>query len=256
MNILVIGDVVGEQGCEFLRRHLPAFKKLKAVDLCIANGENSAPGNGVTSASATHMFGSGVDFITTGNHVFKRKEVYDFLDSRKDIIRPANFYSGNPGRGTGIIDMGSVKVGVINLSGQAFMNAAENPFICVDRLLNELEDCRIVLVDFHAEATSEKRGMGFYLNGRVTAVFGTHTHVLTADEQILSEGTGYITDIGMTGPVDSVLGITPETAFDWLVRGISSPYKVPDTPCMLCGCIFTVDAKTGRCTGAERVCIK
>ncbi len=255
MNILTIGDVVGTQGCDFVRRHLPGLKKLKGIDLCIANGENSAAGNGITPASAKHLFDSGVDFITTGNHIYKRGEVYEFLDTRRDIIRPANLYAGNPGRGTGIIDMGGTQVGVINLMGQAFMNIAENPFLCIDNLLEQLKECHIILLDFHAEATSEKRAMGFYLDGRISVLFGTHTHVQTADEQILPKGTGYITDLGMTGPINSVLGVTPESSLVWLKNSMPARYEVPDVPCMLCGCIFEVDVKANKCVSVERICI-
>ncbi len=255
LNILVIGDVVGTQGCAFVRKHLPGFKKLKSIDLCIANGENSAAGNGITPNSAQYLFDSGVDFITTGNHIYKRSEIYEFLDARKDIIRPANLYSGNPGKGIGVIDKGSYKVGVINLMGQAFMNIAENPFLCIDSLLEQLEGCSIILLDFHAEATSEKRAMGFYLDGRIAAVFGTHTHVQTADEQILPKGTGYITDLGMTGPIHSVLGVTPESSLIWLKNSMPARFDVPDVPCMLSGCIFDVDFKTKKCASAERICI-
>lgn len=255
LNILTIGDVVGEQGCAFVRKHLPSLKKLKKIDLCIANGENSAAGNGITPASAQYLFDSGVDFITTGNHIYKRREIYEILDARKDIIRPANLYSGNPGTGTGIIDMGSIQVGVINLMGQAFMNIAENPFLCIDSLLEMLKDCHIVLLDFHAEATSEKRAMGFYLDGRAAAVFGTHTHVQTADEQILPKGTGYISDLGMTGPIHSVLGVTPESSLIWLKNSMPARYEVPDMPCMLSGCIFDIDAKAKKCVAVERICI-
>ena len=256
INIFLIGDIVGRQGSEFLRAHLPAFKKLKALDLCIANGENSARGNGITPESADFIFASGIDFITSGNHVFKRKEIYDYLDQRNDIIRPANFYKGNPGKGIGVIDMGSARVGVINLMGQAYMNVSENPFACVDALLEELSDCDIIVMDFHAEATSEKRAMGFYLDGRVSVLAGTHTHVQTADQQILKNGTGYISDLGMTGPIDSVLGVTPQSAVYWLQKKMPRPYEVPDTACMINGCIFEVDTKTRKCLSVERVCIK
>ncbi len=255
INILVIGDVVGPAGCDFVRAHLPALKKLKAVDVCIANGENSAASNGITPASARHLLDSGVDFITTGNHVYKRREVYEFLDGSREVIRPANLYQGNPGAGFGVIDRGSVRVGVVNLMGKAFMEGAENPFLCVDSLLGQIDDCRVKIVDFHAEATSEKRAMGFYLDGRVTAVFGTHTHVQTADEQVLPKGTGYITDIGMTGPVHSVLGIAPEISINWLKTALPARFETPASPQMLCGCVFECDAKTGRCLSAERVCL-
>ena len=156
MNILLIGDIVDTQGCDFLRSVLPGFKKLKAIDVVIANGENAAPGNGITSSAAEHIFSSGVDFITTGNHAFRRSEVYHFLDERSDIIRPANVGAACPGKGFGVIDMGRVRIGVINLLGRAYINGSDNPFSCIDSLMEEISDCRIKIVDIHAEATAEK----------------------------------------------------------------------------------------------------
>jgi metallophosphoesterase (TIGR00282 family) len=197
MNILVIGDVVSAKGCEFLRSVLPTFKKVKGIDFCIANGENSAVGNGITPFSAQYLFDSGVDFITTGNHVYRRREFYEMLDERDDIIRPANFFKGNPGSGYSTVDMGFAKVGIINLSGTVYMDRCDNPFTVVDEILPKLSDCRITLVDFHAEATAEKRAMGFYLDGRVSAVFGTHTHVITGDATVLpSTLTESVSNVG------------------------------------------------------------
>ncbi len=257
MNIIAIGDVVGRQGCEFLRAHLPALKKLKKIDLCIVNGENSAPGNGVTPDSAQYLFDSGVDLITSGNHVYNKSEVYDFLDARSDIIRPANYSDNNPGRGYAVIDMGRCSVGVINLLGNSFISDnVQNAFLCVEAMLPKLENCRIKLVDFHAEATGEKRAMGFFLDGKVSAVFGTHTHVITADEQILPQGTAYITDIGMTGPKQSVLGINPESIIKKMKYAIPSRFDVPDTACIMTGCIFEIDDKTGMSVSTERICIE
>ena len=187
MNILAIGDVVGAGGCDFLRAHLPSFKKLNQIDVCIVNGENAAPGNGITPAAAQDLFTSGADLITTGNHVYRRREIYTYLDETEYLIRPANYRAGSPGRGYQIIDKGRVQIAVINLLGVVFLDPLENPFDCVDRLLRqeELKSCRIKIVDFHAEATAEKRALGFYLDGRVSALFGTHTHVQTADEQLM-----------------------------------------------------------------------
>lgn len=258
LNILAIGDVVGTQGCGFLRRHLPQLKKIKGVDVCIANAENSAAGNGITPDSAQYLFDSGVDFLTTGNHVFRRKEVYTLLEENPNIVRPANFPPMAPGHGTGIIDLGAVRIGVVNLLGMSYMQGADNPFLQVDALIESLrEDCRVILVDFHAEATAEKRAMGFYLDGRVSAIWGTHTHVLTADEQILPKGTGYITDIGMTGPVQSVLGVKPEIACTWLKSAVPARFDVLDTEdCMLNGCLFCVDTQTGKTLSAERIHIQ
>ncbi len=256
MNILVIGDVVSAVGCEFLRSVLPTFKKVKGIDFCIANGENSAVGNGITPASANYLFDSGVDFITTGNHVYRRKEFYDMLDEREDIIRPANFYKGNPGRGWSVVDMGFAKVGIINLSGTVYMDRCDNPFTVVDEILPKLSDCKIILVDFHAEATAEKRAMGFYLDGRVSAVYGTHTHVLTADAGILPKGTAYITDIGMTGVKNSALGVKPEISVEWLRTGMPARFDPAEGACMMNGCIFEIENKTGKVLGVEPVNIE
>ncbi|MBQ7541207.1 MAG: TIGR00282 family metallophosphoesterase [Clostridia bacterium] len=258
MRIFMIGDVVGVPGCAFLRRHLPALKKMKAVDLCIANGENSASGNGITPASAQHLFDSGVDFITTGNHVFARCEVYPFLDERDDVIRPANYYAGNPGKGFSVIDMGRVQVAVLNLSGNAFLgDNYENVFLCAQRLLPQMQKYRIVVVDLHAESTGEKRAVGFFLDGKVSVVAGTHTHVQTADEQVLPGGTGYITDLGMVGPKQSVLGVKPEIIIGRMRTGMPARFDVPDTSeCILNGCIFDVDDKSGKTLSTERICLE
>ena len=256
MNILVIGDVVSAKGCEFLRSILPAYKRLKKIDLCIANGENSAVGNGITPFSAQYLFDSGVDFITTGNHVYRRREFYEMLDERDDIIRPANFPDGNPGKGYSVIDMGFSKVGIINLAGMVYMDRCNNPFSVVDEILPKLSDCRIILVDLHAEATAEKRAMGFYLDGRVSAVFGTHTHVITGDACILPKGTAYVTDIGMTGPKHSVLGVKPEISIDWRRTGMPARLDTAEGEFMMNGCIFEIDNKTGKAISVETVSVE
>lgn len=255
MNILAIGDVVGSIGCEYLRKRLPALKKMHGVDFCIVNGENSAAGNGITPQSADFLLDSGADLITTGNHVYKRREIYDRLDSDRNIIRPANYYPGNPGKGYTVADMGSVRIGVFNLAGNAFMDG-ENPFTAADRILKELSDCRIILCDFHAEATGEKRALGFYLDGRVSAVFGTHTHVQTADEQVLPNGTGYITDLGMVGTVDSVLGVSPQAIITKLKTGMPTRFDNNEGECMLNACLFEIDKQSGKTTAVQRINIK
>ncbi len=255
MNILAIGDVVGAVGCEYLRRRLPALKKMHKVDFCIVNGENSAAGNGITPQSADYLFECGVDVITTGNHCFRRREVYDRLDSDRNIIRPYNYYPSNPGKGFTVADMGSVKIGIINLSGNAFMDGS-NPFAAADEALKQLQDCRIVLCDFHAEATGEKRALGFYLDGRISALFGTHTHVQTADEQILPSGTGYITDLGMVGVVQSVLGVEPENIITKLKTGMPTRFENNTGECMLNACLFEIDKQSGRTTAVERINIR
>ena len=255
MNILAIGDVVSTVGCEYLRKKLPSLKKMYGVDFCIVNGENSAAGNGITPQSADFLFDSGVDLITTGNHVFRRREIYDRLDTDPNIIRPANYYAGNPGKGFAVCDMGSVKIGVINLAGNAFMEGA-NPFTAADGVLKKLDECRIVLCDFHAEATGEKRALGFYLDGKVSAVFGTHTHVQTADEQILPNGTGYITDLGMVGTINSVLGVTPEAIITKLKTGMPTRFDNNEGECMLNACLFEIDKHSGKTTTVQRINIR
>lgn len=254
MNILVLGDVVSSAGCEFLRKKLPAFKKLKSIDFCIANAENSADGNGITPQSAEYLFSSGVDFLTTGNHVYRRKEVYELLDESEFIIRPFNYPEANPGRGTALIDMGRNAVGVINLMGTMFMESLENPFTAVDRALKEIQGkTNIILVDFHAETTSEKQAMGFYLDGKISALFGTHTHVLTADARVLPEGTGYITDIGMCGVKNSVLGVDKDVIIRKFRTNMPERFDSAKGECMINGCIFTIDDKSGKCISAQTV---
>lgn len=252
MNILVLGDVVGEIGCEFLRKKLPSLKKLKGIDFCIANGENSSTGNGITPYSAECLFSSGVDFITTGNHVFRRKEVFDLLDESEFIIRPYNFHKSCPGKGYSIIDCGRYSIGILNLSGTMFLDKCDCPFECADRAIEEMKkQTNIIIVDFHAEATSEKKALGFYLDGRVSALFGTHTHVQTSDAAVLGDGTGYITDVGMCGVIDSVLGVDKNIVIEKFRRGMPVRFDGASGDCMLNGCIFTIDEKSGKCTGAE-----
>lgn len=253
MNVLVLGDVVGRQGCDFLLSKLPSLKRLKKADICIANGENSAPGNGITPASARMLFDSGVDFITTGNHAFRQSEACDFFDSCESLIRPANFHRSSPGRGWGIIDKGRIRAGVINLAEFA-MNGAENPFNTADEIIGEMKKTvKVILVDFHGEMTSWKRAMGFYLDGKVSAFYGTHTHVLTADEQILEKGTGYITDIGMCGVMNSVLGVNKEIIIKKLTDNLPARFDTALGDCMINGCIFEIDESTGKTVSVERI---
>ncbi|HCC35203.1 MAG TPA: TIGR00282 family metallophosphoesterase [Ruminococcaceae bacterium] len=258
MQVLAIGDVVGSAGCGFIRRHLPHFKKLKGIDIVIANGENSADGNGILPASAAHLMESGVDVITTGNHVLRRKEIYDELDSNSFLLRPANYPAEVPGKGICIVDKGRYRLAVMNIMGTVFMENLACPFETADRLLAlaKEEGAKYTVVDFHAEATAEKRAVGFYLDGRVSVLFGTHTHVATADAQVLPWGTGYITDIGMTGPADSVLGVKPELAIHKMRTKMPVRFDYEDAPVQMDGCIFTVDSASGKTVGAERVSIK
>jgi hypothetical protein len=243
MNIIAIGDVVGSAGCDFLRKHLPMLKKTYNIDLCIVNGENSADGNGITPGSAMHIMTSGADVITTGNHVFRRREIYDFIDENPHVLRPANYPTSAPGHGYYIIDTGRTQVCVVNLMGTVYMDSLDNPFLAIDSILGEVGKA-IVIVDFHAEATSEKRALGYYLDGRVAAVFGTHTHVQTADEQILPHGTGYMTDIGMTGPSNSVLGVDPALVIQKFVTKMPVRFTSAPGECSINGVILDIDDKT------------
>ena len=254
MRILCIGDVVGSVGCRFLRSKLPALKKVKGIDFVICNGENSADGNGLTPVSADFLFCSGVDAITLGNHAFRRREVYDYLDNSPFVARPANFPDGTtPGSGIINIDTGRTMVTVINLMGNIFMeNGMACAFETVDRLLRQAES-KVVIVDFHAEATSEKRAMGYYLDGRISALFGTHTHVQTADAQVLPNGTGYITDAGMTGVIHSVLGVKTEIIIDKLKSKMPRRFDLADGECRLEAVIFDIDERSGHCKSAESI---
>lgn len=253
MNIFAIGDVVGSGGCRFLRDHLPAFKKIKGIDLVIANGENAADGNGLTPAAADYLFSSGVDVVTTGNHAFRRKESYDTYEKEPYLLRPANFPPDTPGKGYCVIDKGKVQIGVVNLMGTVYLESLDCPFRIIDQILPAIPEAKIIIVDFHAEATAEKRAMGFYLDGRISGMFGTHTHVQTADETILPKGTGYITDVGMTGPVLSVLGIKPEIAIAKMKNKLPIRFENAPPPCMLNGILFHVDDVTGATKQVERV---
>lgn len=253
MNILAIGDVVGSAGCRFVRDKLPALKKSEGIDLVIANGENSADGNGITPSSAEHLFSSGVDVITAGNHTFRRRECYDKFETDPFLIRPANYPEATtPGRGYTVYDCGRIRVAVINLMGCMYMEPLDDPYITIDRLLKEI-DTRLIVLDFHAEATAEKLAMAYYLDGRISAMFGTHTHVQTSDERILPKGTGYITDVGMTGPFESVLGVKPELAVKKFREKLPVRFELSTGPCRM-NCIkFTLDDRSGRTTAVKRM---
>lgn len=254
MRILTIGDIVSQQGCEYLRKTLPALKREYKTDIVIANGENSAVGNGIIPVSADYIFDSGVDVITLGNHALKRPEICNYLDEHEFIIRPANFHTSAPGKGMVILDKGFCQIAVINLQGITYLDNNTNPFDVIDKKIEEANaaGAKIILVDFHAEASSEKRAMGFYTDGRISAIFGTHTHVQTSDEQILPCGTGYITDLGMTGPYYSVLGVSPAAAIKKLKTNLPVRFTNEDGPCTMEGCLFEIDNKTGKTIDIER----
>lgn len=252
-NILAIGDVVAPQGLKYLRKTLPRLRRELKADFVVVNGEN-ASNVGLTPDQAEMMLDAGADVITLGNHAFRQKSIHSYLDDMPRILRPANYAPQCPGRGYGVFDSDIGPVAVVNLIGRCNMDyGPDNPFLQVDRILKEVSETKLILVDFHAEATAEKKAMGFMLDGKVTAVWGTHTHVPTADAQVLPEGTGYITDLGMTGPVYSVIGIAPNLSIEKFRGGVYSPYKPAEGPCSMTGALFTVDTVTGRCTEVRQI---
>lgn len=256
-HILAIGDVTSEDGTAHLARHLRQIKKVKDIHFTVINGENIS-GVGVTPQQADDLFAAGADVITLGNHTFGKMQIADYLEDNPYILRPANFSARKPGRGYGVYDCGRIRIAVMCLIGRCDLDFhAENPFTTADKLLkNAEEEPTFTLVEFHAQATSEKLALAYYLDGRVSALWGTHTHVPTADERVFPKGTGYITDLGMTGAVESVLGIRPEQSVETFLGGLPGRYRPADGPCKAQGCIFTLDSETGLCTGVERIDIR
>lgn len=257
MNILAIGDIVGEIGVNAIERRLRDIQREHQVDFTVVNGENSA-GVGITPALAGRLYSAGADVITLGNHVWGKKDIVNFLDDDGYILRPANLAELAPGRGHGIFHVKSKMVCVINLQGRCDMNfGPDNPFTCVSRIIKEtsrLSD--FTVVDFHAQATSEKIAMAYHLDGKVSALWGTHTHVQTADERVFQNGLGYITDVGMTGPVNSVLGIKPEQSLRMFRGDVPVRFETASGPCKICGAVFYLDDETFRCTRVERIAVE
>ena len=252
-KVLAVGDITGESGVAFLRRHLGRLKQEKGIDFAVVNAENAA-GNGLLPAQAEDIFAAGADVITLGNHTFGKMQIAHFLEENPYIRRAASYTGRAPGKGWGVYDCGRVQVGVLNLIGRCGLDFnAENPFTTADRVLKNADKPTFVLVDLHAQATSEKLAMSYYLDGRVSALWGTHTHVPTADEHVCPKGTGYITDLGMTGPMESVLGIRPEQSVEFFLGGLPGRYRTAEGACKLQGAIFTLDSGTGLCVGVERI---
>ena len=252
MRLLFLGDVVGNSGVDFLEKNIYKLKKDYAVDFTIVNGENSAKGNGITPKSFNDLVRLGADVVTTGNHCFRRKEMEGLYDSNDILLRPANFPEGVVGRGYTVIDLGRVSIAVINLMGTVYLDALDNPFNVMDRLLERIGTPNII-VDLHAEATAEKKARGHYLDGKVTAVLGTHTHVQTADEAILPGGTAYITDVGMTGAELSVLGVETALAIDKLRTHCPVTFRESTNPCFLNAVCVEFNENTGRAVSIERI---
>jgi metallophosphoesterase (TIGR00282 family) len=240
MRVLFIGDVVGSPGRRGLRDAMPALRERHSPDLIVVNGENSAGGMGITERTANDIFGAGAGVITTGNHVYRHREAYEFLERERLVIRPANYPQGNPGRGYTVVEIGEMRVGVINLSGAAGLKVARSPFDAVDEILGRIE-ADAVIVDFHAEMTSEKVAMGWHLDGRVAAVLGTHTHVPTADARVLPRGTAFISDVGMTGSRTSVLGVKPEQALAAMITQMPTRFETATEDVWVMGALVDVN---------------
>ncbi len=251
-KVLCVGDVVGNPGLERVSRSLRYLKRKTGADFTVVNGENASV-VGITPEQAEEIFDAGADVITLGNHSFNRREIVPYLEENRSIIRPANYAPQSPGRGWCVCDTNIGPVAVIDLIGRVNMEyGPDNPFLMIDKILPQV-DARIKLVEFHAEATSEKLAMGYMLSGKVSVLWGTHTHVPTADAQVLPGGTGYVTDLGMTGPAHSVLGIKPELSVEKFRGGLYQRYQWANGPTKMEAVLFTIDSATGRCTKAERV---
>ena len=255
MKILFIGDIVGSPGREAIKKLLPGLIKGNSLDFVVANAENVAGGSGITLKTAEDLFASGVDVLTSGDHIWKRSEIFELLNTEGRILRPLNFPSTSPGKGSSVFKTKTGKnVGVINVNGRVFMDPLECPFRTSLQAAEELsKETNIIIVDMHAEATSEKVALGWYLDGKVSAVLGTHTHIQTADEKILPKGTAYITDAGMTGPYDSVIGRKVEDVLQRFLTLLPTRFEVAENNIQLHGVLLNIDNKTGRAISIERV---
>ncbi len=257
MKILAVGDIVGESGVKKLKQELPRIRQEKDIDFIIVNAENSAGGMGITTKIFEDLLNLKVDAITMGNHTWGKKDIFSFIDNPK-LLRPANYSRGVVGRGLGVYECKGKNIAVINLIGRTDMNVlSENPFIVANDLVNDVADkADIIIVDFHAEATAEKIAMGLYLDGKITALYGTHTHVQTADEHILDKGTAYITDIGMTGPKNSVIGMDPTASIKRFVTSLPERYKLAEGDCIFNACIFEINDENCRVEKINRINIR
>jgi 2',3'-cyclic-nucleotide 2'-phosphodiesterase len=255
MRVLILGDVVGRPARRAVRDLVPGLVKNESIDLVVANAENAAGGIGVDIKSAKDLLSSGVHVLTSGNHIWKKREIYSFLDEHEKLIRPANYPAGAPGRGWCLWRQNDLKALVINIQGRVFMpNHVDDPFRCIDDILKEQgKEAAVIIVDVHAEATSEKVAMGWYLDGRASIVYGTHTHVQTADERILPGGTAYITDLGMCGPLDSVIGMERENVIQGFLSQLPRQFDVARENVALQGIVVELDDKTGRAREIRRL---
>ncbi|MFA4888876.1 MAG: TIGR00282 family metallophosphoesterase [Candidatus Omnitrophota bacterium] len=255
MNILFIGDIVGSPGRQAVEELLPGLKKQYQLDFVIANAENAAGGSGITQKVAQELFSSGVDVLTSGDHIWKKKEIFELINQEERILRPLNFPADTPGRGFAVFSAKNAsKIGVINVNGRVFMQPLECPFkaslAAVEKILPET---KVIIVDIHAEATSEKVALGWYLDGKASAVLGTHTHIQTADEKILPKGSAYITDVGMAGPYDSVIGRKVENVLERFITCIPVKFEVATDNIQLHGVVVEIDEKTGKAKSIVRI---
>lgn len=255
MKILLIGDIFGQCGMDYVRAELKYIAEREGADVIIANGENASGGNGLSYSDFDTLIDLGVDVITMGNHTFGRKDILKIFENETSVIRPINYPKGTAGRGSVIINRMGKRIGVVNAMGRVNVMNIDCPFAALE---NEIETLKsktdIIIVDFHADATSEKRAMGFFLDGKVTCVAGTHTHVQTADECLLPKGTAYITDLGMTGAVNSVLGVKSEIIIERFLTAMPQKFEHADGKAMLCGAVLTIDDTTNKATDIRRIC--
>ncbi len=252
LRILFVGDIVGRPGRNALKAWLPSWRERQHIDFVVANGENAAGGMGVTVKIFHELLDAGIDVMTSGNHIWSKKEIYPILESSDRLLRPANYPENVPGKGWAIFPVRGEKILVANLEGRVFMKSLECPFRTVDTLL-ETHQPKIALIDFHAEATSEKIALGWYLDGRVSAVVGTHTHVQTSDETLLPHGTAYMTDLGMTGPVNSIIGMRRDVVLQRFLTQMPSKFEVASGKSAISGAIVEIDIHTGKAVAIERV---
>ena len=254
-RILAVGDVVGDEGMAHISNHLRSIQKWKDIHFTVVNGENASM-TGITPQQVQDLYQAGADVVTLGNHSFGKHQIVPWMEDDEYLLRPANYTGRMPGKGWGIYECRHIYIGVMNLIGRCGLDFnADNPFVVAERTLR-VGKPTFTLIDFHAEATSEKLAMGYFLDGKVSAIWGTHTHVPTADEQILPNGTGYITDLGMTGPIHSVLGVQPEQSIEGFLGGLPGRYKSAKGPCRMQGAIFSLDSATGLCVDVERIDVR
>ena len=253
---MALGDVASETGLTLLEKKLRVFKREQGIDFTVVNGENIS-GSGLTRDQAEALFAAGADVVTLGNHTFGKPQIATYLDEERYILRPANFTGRAPGHGWQLIDCGAFTVAVLVLIGRCDLDFnAENPFTTADKLLKTEDKPTFTLVEIHAQATSEKLALAYYLDGRVSALWGTHTHVPTADMRVFPRGTGYVTDLGMTGPEQSVLGVEPAQSVEFFLGGLPGRYRAAEGPCTAQGCVFTLNSDTGLCEKVDRIEIK